>query len=105
MLTIGISLFAISDYLMLFLLTFLFCLLKQHRTEFVGSLMLVIGGRTSGGEEQGKCVEVYDTESSDWYRINSFNRYRHTTVIIDSTMFVHGGFEPEFPNKPLDSMF
>lgn len=66
--------------------------------------MLVVGGRTSGGEEQGKCVEIYDTESSDWYRINSFNRYRHTTVIIDNTMYLHGGFEPEFPNKPLDSM-
>ncbi|EAR82584.2 serine/threonine-protein phosphatase (macronuclear) [Tetrahymena thermophila SB210] len=76
----------------------------QHRIEFIGPLMLVIGGRTSGGEEQGKCVEVYDTESSDWYRVNSFNRYRHSTVVIDSTMYIHGGFEPEFPNKPLDSM-
>lgn len=66
--------------------------------------MLVIGGRTSGGEEQGKCIEMYDTESSDWYRISSFNRYRHATLIIDKTMYIHGGFEPEFPNKPLGTM-
>jgi len=66
--------------------------------------MVVVGGRTNGSDEQGKCVEVYDTESSDWYRVNSFNRYRHSTAVIGTTMYVHGGFEPEFANKPLDSM-
>lgn len=66
--------------------------------------MVVVGGRTNSSDDQGRCVDVYDTESSDWYRLSSFNRYRHTTVVIDQTMYVHGGFEPEFPNKPLDSM-
>jgi len=49
-------------------------------------------------------LEVYDTESSDWYKINSVNRYRHTILMLDTTMYIHGGFEPDFPNKPLDSL-
>ena len=49
-------------------------------------------------------LEIYDTESSDWYKINAVNRYRHSILVLDSFMYVHGGFEPEFPNKPLDTL-
>jgi hypothetical protein len=39
----------------------------QHSTAFIGSLMLVIGGRT---DTVGDTVslEVYDTETSEWNR-------------------------------------
>jgi protein phosphatase len=56
----------------------------QHKIEFINSLMLVIGGRTNeNNEEQGNFIDIYDTESSDWHKISSFNRYRHSIVIID----------------------
>ncbi len=65
--------------------------------------MVVIGGRTNASEELSQNLEIYDTESSDWYKVNAINRYRHIILSLDATIFVHGGFEPEFPNKPLDS--
>ena len=49
-------------------------------------------------------MEIYDTESSEWYKINCVNRYRHGIVIIENQLYMHGGFEPDFPNKPLDSI-
>ena len=67
--------------------------------------MVVIGGRTNVAEDLSNTIEIYDTESSDWYRMNSINRYRHTIIQIENLLYLHGGFEPDFPNKPLDSMF
>ena len=43
-------------------------------------------------------LEIYDTESSDWYKFTSVNRYRHTIASIDNLLYIHGGFEPECPN-------
>jgi hypothetical protein len=42
----------------------------QHSTLFLGPLMMVIGGRTN---TVGEIVplEIYDTESSEWYKFNS----------------------------------
>lgn len=31
-------------------------------------------------------------------------RYRHAFFIHEQNVFLHGGFEPEFPNKPLDTL-
>lgn len=42
--------------------------------------MIVTGGRTNASEEQSQQLEIYDTESSDWYKVNSINRYRHSIV-------------------------
>lgn len=66
--------------------------------------MIVMGGRSNSSELEASNVEIYDTESSDWHKFKAINRYRHTIVSIDNYLYVHGGFEPEFPNKPLDSM-
>jgi protein phosphatase len=56
--------------------------------------MIVVGGRTNANDELSSTMEVYDTETSEWYRINTINRYRHTVVLMDSIMYIHGGFEP-----------
>lgn len=66
--------------------------------------MLVMGGRTNVNDDTQHSLEIYDTESSDWYRIKATNRYRHTVLILENKLYMHGGFEPESPNKPLDSM-
>lgn len=40
----------------------------QHRTLFVGTLLLIIGGRNNQvGDSMS--LDVYDTDSSDWYRL------------------------------------
>ena len=66
--------------------------------------MIVKDGRSYSSELDASMVEIYDTESSDWHKFKATNRYRHIIVSIDNYLFVHGGFEPEFPNKPLDTM-
>lgn len=63
--------------------------------------MMVIGGRTN---QVGEVValEVYDTESSEWYKFNSLQRFRHACWSVDANVYVHGGFEHETPNIPIN---
>lgn len=65
--------------------------------------MLVVGGRTN---TVGECVnlEVYDTESSEWKKFSSLQRFRHTCWVIDTNIFMHGGFENETPNIPTNTI-
>lgn len=65
--------------------------------------MLVVGGRTN---QVGESVplEVYDTESSDWFRFLSIPRFRHCIWLYETGLFIHGGFDQETPNVPTDKM-
>lgn len=65
--------------------------------------MMVIGGRTNlVGEDVA--LEIYDTESSEWYKFKSLQRFRHSVWAVDSNVFIHGGFEHETPNIPIDAI-
>lgn len=63
--------------------------------------MLVIGGRTNTVGEVVP-LEIYDTESSEWYKFNSLQRFRHACWSVDANVYVHGGFEHETPNIPIN---
>ena len=65
--------------------------------------MIVVGGRTNTVGESVP-FEVYDTDSSEWFRFSSILRFRHACIELDSTFFVHGGFEHETPNIPTSKM-
>jgi len=75
----------------------------QHSTLFLGPLMMVIGGRTNN---VGEIVpfEVYDTESSEWFKFDSLQRFRHSCWGIDTSVYIHGGFEHETPNIPINNI-
>ena len=62
--------------------------------------MIVLGGRTNTVGEVVP-LEVYDTESSEWYKFNSVQRFRHSAWASNNSVYVHGGFEHEIPNIPL----
>ena len=47
-------------------------------------------------------LEIYDTESSEWYKFNSLQRFRHACWQVDANVYVHGGFEHETPNIPIN---
>lgn len=49
-------------------------------------------------------MEVYETESSEWKKFNSLQRFRHTVWVNDTCVFMHGGFENETPNIPTNSI-
>jgi len=64
---------------------------------------MIIGGRTNTVGEVVP-LEVYDTESSEWYKFNSVQRFRHSCWTSQGNVFVHGGFEHEIPNIPLSEI-
>ena len=65
--------------------------------------MVVVGGRTNTVGENVQ-LEVYETESSEWHKFDCLQRFRHTIWAVDSTIFMHGGFEKETPNIPTNSI-
>ena len=75
----------------------------QHSSIFVGTMMVVVGGRTNTVGENVQ-LEVYETESSEWHKFDCLQRFRHTIWAIDATIFMHGGFEKETPNIPTNSI-
>ena len=66
---------------------------------FLGSVMVVVGGRTNQVAESVP-LEAYDTETSEWYKFPSLQRFRHSCFAVDYNLYVHGGFEHETPNIP-----
>lgn len=73
----------------------------QHSTLFLGPLMVVIGGRTNTVGEVVP-LEVYDTESSEWTSFKSLQRFRHVCWAVGFTVYIHGGFEQDTPNIPIN---
>jgi hypothetical protein len=69
----------------------------------MGTLLLVIGGRNN---TVGECMtlDVYDTETSDWYKLPKVDRFRHICFLIEDCIYIQGGFNQETPTIPTDSM-
>ena len=65
--------------------------------------MIVLGGRTNTVGET-VYMEIYETETSEWKKFNSVQRFRHTVWTVDANIYMHGGFENETPNIPTDSI-
>ena len=75
----------------------------QHSTIFIGTMMIVLGGRTNQAGENLQC-EVYETETSEWRKFNCTQRFRHTVWATDCNLYMHGGFENETPNIPTNTI-
>ena len=65
--------------------------------------MIILGGRTNTVGENVQ-FEVYETESSEWRKFNSMQRFRQAVWSVDQTIFMHGGFENETPNIPTNTI-
>ena len=71
----------------------------QHSAVFVGSVMLVVGGR--GDEVSGSIpFEAYDTESAEWQTLYPLERFRTCIFTLDNIVYAFGGFEQSSPNVP-----
>lgn len=75
----------------------------QHGAAFVGTCMLIVGGRTNHIAEQIG-LEVYDTETSEWHKYRPGRRFRHACWTIKTSLYIYGGFEYDAPNVPTDSL-
>ena len=65
--------------------------------------MVVLGGRTNTVGENVQ-MEIYETESSEWHKFQSLQRFRTSVWTVNSTIFMHGGFENETPNVPTNTI-
>jgi protein phosphatase len=65
--------------------------------------MIVLGGRTNNVGENVQ-LEVYETESSEWKKFTTVQRFRHTVWAVEGNIFMHGGFENETPNIPTNTI-
>ena len=65
--------------------------------------MLVVGGRSN---QVGEMLpfEIYDTESSDWYKFPPIQRFRTSTWITEQFLYLHGGFDSDTPNIPTEGI-
>ena len=54
----------------------------QHSTLFIGTLMIVLGGRTNTVGEN-VIMEIYETENSEWKKFNTIQRFRHSIWATD----------------------
>ena len=58
--------------------------------------MILLGGR-SHEEVKEASIQVYDTETSEWANFNNFNKFRHSSWILGSLLYCHGGFDHMSP--------
>ena len=76
----------------------------QHSTIFIGTMMIVLGGRTNTVGEN-ILMEIYETETSEWKKFASVQRFRHSIWSTEyHTIYMHGGFDNETPNIPTNSI-
>lgn len=64
----------------------------QHSIAFYYSFMIVLGGRTDE-DLKNIPIEIYDTESSEWAELAFFNKFRHSSWIVENNLYTHGGFD------------
>jgi hypothetical protein len=54
------------------------------------------------GETLG--LEIYDTETSEWTRFQSIQRFRHGSWQVENFIYIYGGFELDSPNIPTNTI-
>ena len=75
----------------------------QHKCIFVGTLLLVIGGRSNEVNE-AMPLDIYDTDTSEWHRGPQVDRFRHAAFLKDENLHLYGGFDLAAPNIPTSSI-
>lgn len=70
---------------------------------FIGTLLLIIGGRNNNVGESMP-LDIYDTDTSEWHKLGKIDRFRHVCYLLDTYIYIHGGFDQELPTVPTDSI-
>jgi hypothetical protein len=66
--------------------------------------MVVLGGRSNSAGDN-VVMEIYETETSEWRKFSSVQRFRSSIWAPDpKTIFMHGGFENDAPNVPTNTV-
>ena len=82
----------------------------QHMVTFMGTHMVIVGGRGNPPDENPALVEVYDMQESVWTRLVMTNvfeqvkRHRHAGFMLGPNLVIHGGFGPDNATQPSDTL-
>lgn len=68
----------------------------QHTAAFYYKFLIILGGRTDD-EAKDIPIQLYDTDTSRWSQLSYFNKFRHSTFLVNSTLYSHGGFDHSAP--------
>jgi hypothetical protein len=75
----------------------------QHSGIFVGTLLFIVGGRTSHQSEPIG-LEIYDTETSEWHKYSVARRFRHASWSTNTSLFLYGGFDYDVQMVPTNEL-
>lgn len=66
--------------------------------------MVVLGGRSNSASDN-IVMEIYETETSEWRKFSSVQRFRASIWSPEpQTIFMYGGFENDAPNVPTNTV-
>ena len=73
----------------------------QHTMLCFNNLALLVGGRNNKNNDLLDIpMELYNLETSEWFRFPGISRFRHVTWFHNNILMTHGGFENNKPNQP-----
>jgi protein phosphatase len=75
----------------------------QHTCLFLGSLLIVVGGKSDKGDESVP-LQVYDMMKNEWSSFENIERFRHDAFVRQTDLYIYGGFSLKTPNVPTDSL-
>jgi hypothetical protein len=78
----------------------------QHTMLCFNNLALLVGGRNNNNNDKLEIpMEIYNLETSEWFKFPGISRFRHVTWFYNNTLMTHGGFENSKPNQPTSILF
>ena len=76
----------------------------QHSSYFIGSLMIVTGGRNAVlGQEMP--LQIFDSDSSSWCSLKGTQLFRHISFMFNDKVLTHGGLENRSDNQSISNFF
>jgi hypothetical protein len=49
-------------------------------------------------------LDIYDIDSSDWYKLPNIDRFRHASFMIEHNVYIHGGLIGKPPTYQLNPL-
>lgn len=71
----------------------------QHNMICIKNLLLIVGGRNNNPNVEIP-MDTYNLSTCEWLQSISISRFRHATFLLNNTLYIHAGFEPQRPSIP-----
>ncbi|KAK1938511.1 putative kelch repeat domain containing/Serine/threonine protein phosphatase protein [Babesia divergens] len=72
----------------------------QHSSCFVGTKLVIIGGRNDSDFNKPLSISAYDTETLEWFNMSAIHRFRHSSWEYGGQIYVFGGFSHQTQKHP-----